>query len=346
MTEQIRIAVLPGDGIGPEVIREASLVLRAAAQAEGIRIELIEGLLGGVAIQACGVPLPEETMELVRGSSAVLAGAVGGPAWDSLPERLNPGLGGMLRLRRELDLFANLRPVVSLPGASPFLDILLVREATGGAYFSMPRGRAAAEEVRAFDTIMYSEAQITRVIRVAADLAESRSGRLASIDKANVLESSRLWREVAERELAGWDIEVEHLYVDNAAYQLARDPSRFDVIVTENMFGDILSDQLAGALGSLGLLPSAGLGTGTFGLYEPVHGSAFDITEHDVANPIGAIRSAAMLLRHSLGAIAAARRIDDACTAVLSEGFGTRDTHPIHDVGTRELTRRILERMR
>lgn len=326
MAEPKKIVVLAGDGIGPEVTDVAARVLREAAARHGIPIELQPALLGGAALTATGVPLPEETLSAIDGAAAILAGAVGGPDWDDLPAALNPGLGGMLRLRKDFDLYANLRPAVSLPGSARPIDVLLVREAVGGAYFSQPRGREPGRDGRrAFDTIAYTEHEVRRVIRIAARIAESRRGTIASVDKANVLESSRLWREVAHEELQGSGLQVSHLYVDNAAYQLARDASRFDVIVTENMFGDILSDQLAGIVGSLGAAPSASLGEGAFGLYEPVHGSAPDIAGTGTANPLAAILSAALLLRHSLGAEPAARTVEAASDRVLARGFGTPD---------------------
>ena len=345
MRERKRIVLLGGDGIGPEVTEIAAAILLEGAVRHGVQLDLQPALLGGAAITATGVPLPAATLSAIDGAAAILAGAVGGPAWDHLPAALNPGLGGMLRLRKDFDLYANLRPAVSLPGSRRPLDVMLVREAVGGAYFSEPRGRVSGREGRrAFDTIAYTEHEVRRVIRIAARIAESRRGVIASVDKANVLESSRLWREVAHEELRGSGLQVSHLYVDNAAYQLARDASRFDVIVTENMFGDILSDQLAGIVGSLGAAPSASLGEGAFGLYEPVHGSAPDIAGTGTANPLAAIRSAALLLRHSLQCEGAAREIEAASDHVLARGFGTADLPQVRTVvSTREFGALVLE---
>lgn len=328
----MRIGVLPGDGIGPEVTVVAVDLLTACSERHGLGLEFRTGLLGGSAIEATGAPLPEETLELCAESDALLVGAVGGPAWDSLPAEQNPGLGGLLRLRRELGLFANLRPAVTPPLSSgrraaldraPEVDVLLVREATGGAYFSPERGR---DGDRAWDTIEYGAHEVRRIVRVAARLAQTRSGRLASVDKANVLESSRLWREVAIETLAEFpDLEIRHLYVDNVAMQLVLRPGDFDVVVTENLFGDILSDELAGLVGSLGFLPSASLRGDRFGLYEPVHGSAPQLAGTGRANPVAAIRSAAMLLRYSAGRADAADELDAAVDETLRAGVLTTD---------------------
>lgn len=330
-----RIAVLPGDGIGPEVTREAVRVLEAVAGHAGLNLTFTEALLGGCAIEETGTPLPAETRELCQASDALLVGAVGGEKWDSLPGERNPGLGGLLRLRRELDLFANLRPGLTyLPDESPVrdadVDILLVREAVGGLYFSPDRGRRTDDGVEAaWDTMDYTAEQVRRIAVVAFELAAARGGRLASVDKANVLESSKLWREVVNAVAKDHpQVSVEHLYVDNCAMQLVLRPNTFDVIVTENLFGDILSDQIAGIVGSLGLLPSGSLRGDRFGLYEPVHGSAPDIAGTGAANPAAAILSAAMLLRHSLGHDEAAGWIEQAVGSVLRAGTRTRDLAP------------------
>lgn len=332
MAEQRTIGILAGDGIGPEVVAVATEVLLVVSEQAGLGLRLETGLLGGCAIEARGTPLPAETIRICEKSGAVLVGAVGGPLWDHLPGRQNPGLGGLLKLRQDFGLFANLRPGISYVqdqlrvGTEP-VDILLVREAIGGAYFSPRRGRETRNgQVCAYDTMDYTTQQVQDIVRMAATLARSRSGRLASVDKANVLESSRLWREVATQTLREFpDVEVEHLYVDNCAMQLVLRPSSFDVIVTENLFGDILSDEIAGIVGSLGLLPSASIRDDRWGLYEPVHGSAPGIAGQDKANPVAAILSAAMLLRYSFGLDEQAAQIERACLAVLSSGVRTVD---------------------
>ncbi|MDD1475381.1 MULTISPECIES: 3-isopropylmalate dehydrogenase [Micrococcaceae] len=336
-----RIGVLPGDGIGPEIVEAAVDVLKLVSEQQDLGLEFETGLLGGCAIEEKGTPLPEDTIRICKDSEAVLVGAVGGPKWDQLPDDQNPGPGGLLRLRRDFNLFANLRPGISyLPdqlrvGSEP-VDIMLVREAVGGAYFSPRKGREEIDgELTAFDTMEYTATQIRDIVRVAAQLARSRGGRLTSVDKANVLESSRLWREVAIETLQEFpDVEVEHLYVDNCAMQLILRPSTFDVIVTENLFGDILSDEIAGIVGSLGLMPSGSLRHDRWGLYEPVHGSAPGIAGLGIANPTATILSAAMLLRHSLGLAEAAAAIENACIEVMSSGVRTadlaiRDTEPV-----------------
>lgn len=329
---EARIGVLAGDGIGPEVTAEAVRVLQAIAGQAGLRLTFGYGLLGGCAIDETGSPLPEETLALCKSSDALLVGAVGGPRWDSLPAERNPGPGGLLRLRRDLDLYANLRPGLTyLPEASPLrapeVDILLVREAVGGLYFSPDRGRQQQGGTdTAWDTMAYTAEQVHRIAVLAFDLAVGRGGRLASVDKANVLESSRLWREIVIEVAADYpEVTVEHLYVDNCAMQLVLRPGQFDVLVTENLFGDVLSDQIAGLVGSLGLLPSGSLRGDGFGLYEPVHGSAPDLAGRGVANPAAAILSAAMLLRHSLGHDEPATRIENAVKAVLHSGIRPPD---------------------
>ncbi|WP_199434773.1 3-isopropylmalate dehydrogenase [Qaidamihabitans albus] len=340
--DNVLIGVLPGDGIGPEVTREAVRVLEAIAKGSGLDLTVAEGLLGGCAIEQTGRPLPDETWELCQRSDALLVGAVGGEKWDSLPPDQNPGLGGLLRLRRELDLYANLRPGISyLPDLSPLrscdVDVLLVREAVGGLYFSPHRGRRReADGDVAYDTMEYSAAQVRRIATLACRLAAERGGRLTSVDKANVLESSQLWREVMGEVAARFpSVEVEHLYVDNCAMQLVLRPGDFDVVVTENLFGDILSDELAGIVGSLGLLPSGSLRDDRFGLYEPVHGAAPDIAGLGKANPAAAILSAAMLLRHSLGLDREATLVERAVITLLRRGVRTPDiAHGVEAVST------------
>ena len=333
---QARIVLLPGDGIGPEVTAEAVKVLRAVAETRRHTFAFEEVLFGSAAIQATGDPLPSETLEACRKVDAILLGAVGGPQWDELPPDRRPE-AGLLRLRKALDLFANLRPVRAFPGlvgASPLraevvrgTDMLIVRELTGGLYFGEPRGRSTRDGRRvAVDTLPYSEDEIARVAHVAFKTARGRRRRVTSIDKANVLHSARLWREVVTevaREYPG--ITCDHMLVDSAAMQLIRQPSAFDVIVTENMFGDILSDEAAGLVGSLGFLPSASLGAAGPSLYEPVHGTAPDITGRGIANPIGAILSAAMLLRHALHLSNEADAVGQAVERVLASGARTAD---------------------
>jgi 3-isopropylmalate dehydrogenase len=340
---QATIAVLPGDGIGPEVTAQAVRVLRSVAGRGGHRLVLREAPIGGCAIDAMGSPLPEETLALCREADAVLLGAVGGPKWDA-PDALVRPEQGLLRLRKALGLYANLRPVrlhPELVAASPLrperlagVDLLVVRELTGGIYFGEKRREnAGGGEERALDTCVYTTGEIERVVRAAARLARGRRGRVASVDKANVLETSRLWREVTTRVMREEfpDLELEHVLVDACAMHLINRPAEFDVIVTENMFGDILTDEASMLAGSLGVLPSASLGEpqpgqrAQLGLYEPIHGSAPGIAGQDLANPLGAILSAAMLLRHSLGWEVEAAAVEAAVSRVISEGLRTRD---------------------
>ncbi len=331
-----RIAVLPGDGIGPEITKQAAAVLSVAADRRGFAVEMAEAPIGGCAIDDCGKPLPQETIDLCKRSDAVLLGAVGGPAWDSLPGEIRPEKG-LLDIRRELGLFANLRPALIYPALrakSPLkdavlgdsLDILIVRELTGGIYFGEHGRREVNGSPAAYDTEQYTTAEIERILLMAFELANKRRKRLCSVDKANVLESSRLWRETADR-LAGRypDVQLSHMYVDNAAMQLVRAPRQFDTIVTSNLFGDILSDEASQITGSIGMLPSASLGGGSLGLYEPIHGSAPDIAGKGVANPIASILSVAMMLRHSLAQPEAADDIEKAVGKVLSSGKRTAD---------------------
>jgi 3-isopropylmalate dehydrogenase len=333
-----KIVLLPGDGIGPEVVAEARAVLDAVAAGRGHEIEYQEHLVGGSAIDATGSALPDATLEACRRADAVLLGAVGGPKWDDPRAKVRPE-DGLLGLRHGLGLYANLRPVRAYPAlmaASPVkadrlagVDILVVRELTGGLYFGRPRLREETDggaHVRAIDTLVYTDEEIRRVVKLAFRLAGGRRQLVTSVDKANVLESSRLWRQVATEVGARFPgIKLEHQLVDSTAMRLIAWPNRFDVVVTENMFGDILTDEIAVLSGSLGLLPSASLGEGTLGLYEPVHGSAPDIAGKGVANPIGAILSVAMLLRHSLGLEAEASAVEYAVGAAIAGGARTPD---------------------
>jgi 3-isopropylmalate dehydrogenase len=351
------IAVLAGDGIGPEIVAQAVRVLKEVAGRFGQAFRFEEALVGGIAYDETGHPLPPETLALCKRADAILFGAVGGPKWDSVqPPSLRPELGALLPLRKELGLFANLRPArlyPTLASASALkeelvsggLDILVVRELTGGIYFGDPKGRTD-EGRRAVDTCVYSAEEIERIARVGFESARKRGRRLCSVDKANVLETSRLWRETVTRIGAEYaDVELSHMLVDNCAMQLIRDPRQFDVIVTENMFGDILSDEASMLTGSLGMLPSASLGQGTTGLYEPIHGSAPDITGKGVANPLATILSAAMLLRYSLGLEEAARTIERAVEKTLAAGYRTADiARPGEQtVGTEAMGDRVLE---
>jgi 3-isopropylmalate dehydrogenase len=326
------IAVLPGDGIGPEVTRAAVRVLRRALEAVDVRLETVEAAIGGAAIDAVGEPLPAATLAACRGAAAALLGAVGGPAWDHVRGADRPE-AGLLRIRKELGLWANVRPVRPRPalfGRAPLradlldgVDLVFVRELTSGIYF----GDKLEGDQRAHDVCAYTREEIERVVRRAATMARARSGRLTSVDKANVMATSRLWRATAERvvreEFA--DVTLEHVLVDAMAMHLVQQPARFDVVVTENLFGDVLSDEASVLAGSLGMLPSASLGVGGFGLYEPVHGSAPDLAGQDVANPCGAIESAAMLARHSLDQPEVAAAIERAVDVALADGWRTRD---------------------
>ena len=331
-----KLTLLKGDGIGPEIVREAVKVLDAAAARYGFALSYTDALMGGCAIDASGTPLPEETVAACKQSDAVLLGAVGGYKWDTLPGNQRPE-AGLLGIRSALGLFANLRPAKiygPLKDACPLrpsivgddMDLLVVRELTGGIYFGR-RGRDSVDGAEsAYDTERYSVPEVERIARVAFDTARRRRGLVHSVDKANVLESSRLWRETVIRVAEEYpDVELRHLYVDNAAMQLVRDPRQFDVIVTSNMFGDILSDEASQIAGSIGMLPSASLGEGTRGLYEPIHGSAPDIAGQDVANPLATILSAAVRLRYYLAETAAADAIEKAVETVLSKGLRTPD---------------------
>ena len=330
------VLLLPGDGIGPEVTREARRVLECAAARHGATLALSEAPIGGVSIDHRNTPLAEDVLAQARASRAVLLGAVGGPRWDDLPVGRRPE-SGLLRLRRELDLFANLRPAAVFPalvGASTLrpeivagIDLLVVRELTGGIYFGEPRGVLSGCDLRAArNTMVYDEREIARVTRVACDAARLRRRHLTHVHKANVLETSQLWVEVVNEVARDYpDLEVAHQLVDSCAMLLVREPRRFDVILTANLFGDILSDEAAMITGSLGMLPSASLGAGGVGLYEPVHGSAPDIAGRDRANPLAAILSVALLLEHSLAQPDAAREVREAVTAVLAADHRTAD---------------------
>jgi 3-isopropylmalate dehydrogenase len=341
----MKIAILAGDGIGSEIMAEAVKVLKALT-GEGLELELEPAPFGGAGYDAHGDPLPEPTLRLAKAADAVLCGAVGGPQYDMLPRAQRPEQG-ILRIRKELGLFANLRPAVLFPelvGASTLkpevvsgLDVMIVRELTGDIYFGEPRGRRvnARREREGFDTMLYSEPEIRRIARVGFATAMKRGRKLCSVDKENVLETSRFWREVVSD--VGKDfpqVALTHMYVDNAAMQLVRTPKQFDVIVTGNMFGDILSDEASMLTGSIGMLPSASLDERSKGLYEPVHGSAPDIVGKNLANPLAMILSSAMMLRYTFNQDAAAQRIEDAVKRVLAQGLRTTD---IHESGARRV---------
>ena len=346
-----KIAVLPGDGIGPEVVAEAVKVLERLRREFGLKIEMETALVGGAAYDAQGKPLPEATLKLAQAADAVLLGAVGGPKYDELPRALRPEKA-LLGLRSELKLFANLRPAILYPqlaSASTLkpeivagLDILIVRELTGDIYFGEPRGvrTLANGERQGFNTMVYAEHEVARVARVAFDAARKRRKKICSVEKANVLETSGLWREVVVRVARDYpDIELSHMYVDNAAMQLVRAPKQFDVIVTGNIFGDILSDEAAMLTGSIGMLPSASLDAANKGMYEPIHGSAPDIAGKGVANPLATILSVAMMLRYTLNEAALAARVEKAVSNVLDQGLRTGDiyTEGTKKVGTKEM---------
>ncbi len=346
-----KILVLPGDGIGPEIIAEAVKVLNLANEKYSLGFELVEGELGGAAIDKHGVPLADSTLELAKQVDAVLLGAVGGPKWDNIEKSIRPERG-LLKIRSELGLFGNLRPAILYPqlaDASSLkpevvsgLDILIVRELTGGIYFGSPRDTITLEngERKAFDTLPYSESEIRRIAKVGFDMARLRGKKLCSVDKANVLESSRLWREVVEEVAKDYpDVELSHMYVDNAAMQLVRAPKQFDVIVTDNLFGDILSDEASMLTGSIGMLPSASLDSNNKGMYEPCHGSAPDIAGKGLANPLATILSVSMMLRYTFDQAAAADAIELAVSKVLDQGLRTGDimSEGMRQVGTAEM---------
>ncbi|QQE65147.1 3-isopropylmalate dehydrogenase [Leptolyngbya sp. BL0902] len=337
MTSSYRITLLPGDGIGPEIMAVAVDVLKAVGRQMDLSFEFEEALIGGAAIDATGEPLPQATLDTCKGSDAVLLAAIGGYKWDNLPRHQRPETG-LLALRAGLGLFANLRPATILPqlvDASSLkrevvegVDIMVVRELTGGIYFGTPKGLFETEtgEKRGVNTMAYTDSEIDRIGKVAFETAQKRRGQLCSVDKANVLEVSQLWRDRITAMAADYpDVTLSHLYVDNAAMQLIRWPKQFDTIVTGNLFGDILSDAAAMLTGSIGMLPSASLGADGPGVYEPVHGSAPDIAGQDKANPLAQVLSAAMMLRYGLDQPAAADRIEQAVNTVLDQGYRTGD---------------------
>ena len=337
MSKHYRITLLPGDGIGPEIMAVAVDGLKTVGAQTGLEFTFQEALLGGAAIDATGVPLPADTLERCKNSDAVLLAAIGGYKWDTLPNDVRPERG-LLGLRAGLELFANLRPAQILPqlvDASSLkreivegVDIMVIRELTGGIYFGQPRGIFTTEtgEKRGVNTMVYCESEIERIGRVAFEAARKRNKRLCSVDKSNVLEVSQLWRDRITQLAAEYpDVELTHLYVDNAAMQLVRSPKQFDTIVTGNLFGDILSDAAAMLTGSIGMLPSASLGASGPGLFEPVHGSAPDIAGQDKANPLAQVLSAAMMLRYGLNEPDAAARLEAAVLTVLDQGYRTGD---------------------
>ncbi len=354
----LKVAVLKGDGIGPEIVEATLQVLKEIEELFGIRFEFREALIGGVAIEKTGTPLPEETLELCKESDAVLLGAVGGPRWDNLPTDKRPEKG-LLRIRKELDLYANLRPAKvwdPLIDSSPLkaevvqgTDMLVVRELTGDVYYGEPRGIYKEDGKRVgVNTMRYTEDEIRRVVKKAFEIARKRKKKLTSVDKSNVLEVSGLWRDVVEEVAQDYpDVELEHLYVDNCAMQLVRRPSSFDVIVTGNIFGDILSDEAGVVVGSLGMLPSASVGD-KYALYEPVHGSAPDIAGKGIANPIATILSASMMLKYSFGMDKASELVDKAVEGALEEGYRTPDIYSegTKKVGTLEMTNAIIQKLR
>ncbi len=359
MSEVYKIAVLPGDGIGPEVMSEARKVLDRVAEKEGLTFEIEEKLVGGAAIDATGGPLPEDTIAACEAADAILFGSVGGPKWENLPPDIQPERGALLPLRKHFGLFANLRPAVCFPAlthASPVkedriaggFDVLCVRELTGGIYFGQPKGIEERDGERtAIDTMVYSKSEIARIAHVAFSAAQKRDKRITSIDKANVLQNGILWRETVEEVAKDYpDVTLDHLYVDNAAMQLIARPRDFDVVLAPNLFGDILSDEMAMIAGSLGMLSSASLGESKgeglyFGMYEPSGGSAPDIAGQGIANPIAQILSAAMMLKFSFGLGEAADAIEAAVKAVIDEGYRTGDIYTGDDdqkkVGTVEM---------
>ncbi|KZY59152.1 3-isopropylmalate dehydrogenase [Oleiphilus sp. HI0071] len=332
-----KVLLLPGDGIGPEIVAEAERVLDLVNKKLGLGLETDHALVGGSAIDADGVPLPDSTLQKAKQADAILLGAVGGPKWDQLDMAIRPEKG-LLGLRSNLELFGNLRPAILYPqlaSASTLkpevvsgLDILIVRELTGGIYFGQPRGVRTLEngERQGFNTYVYAESEIKRIAKVAFEAAQKRNGKLCSVDKANVLEVTVLWREILDGMAKDYpDVELSHMYVDNAAMQLVRAPKQFDVMVTGNMFGDILSDAAAMLTGSIGMLPSASLDENNKGMYEPCHGSAPDIAGQGIANPLATILSVAMMLRYSLSENKAADLIEDAVSKVLDQGLRTAD---------------------
>ena len=355
-----KILILPGDGIGPEIVAEAVNVLNCLRADFGLDVDLDEALVGGSAYDAAGHPLPDATLELAKEADAILLGAVGGPKWESLDISVRPEKG-LLGLRSELGLFANLRPAILYPqlaDASTLkpevvsgLNLMIVRELTGGIYFGQPRGVRNLEsgEKEGYNTLIYKESEVERILHVAFDIAQKRDRRVCSVDKANVLECTELWREVAIRVGGDYpDTELSHMYVDNAAMQLVKAPKQFDVMVTTNMFGDILSDAAAMLTGSIGMLPSASLDESRKGMYEPIHGSAPDIAGQGVANPLATILSVAMMLRYSLDEAGLAGRIEKAVDKVLDQGLRTPDIYSDGAVkaGTSEMGEAVVTALR
>ncbi len=349
-----KIAVLKGDGIGPEVTTEAIKVLDKVAYCFGLTFEYEEGLIGGCAYDAVDDPLPEQTIDICKASDGVLLGAVGGSKWDNLPGDKRPETG-LLRIRKELKLYANIRPAVLFPSlvaacplapsiASRGIDIAVVRELTGGIYFGEKGRRQTDDGIEAYDIAKYSELEIRRIAVVAFNLAMKRGKNVISIDKANVLESCKLWREVVAEVAKDYpEVSVRNMLVDNAAMQLVKDPSQFDVVLADNMFGDILSDEAAMITGSIGILPSSSMGDGTLGLYEPIHGSAPDIAGKNIANPIAAVLSAAMMLRYSFGYEDAATSIENAVNTVLESGYRTADLDSSNPISCSDMGDRIRD---
>jgi 3-isopropylmalate dehydrogenase len=354
----MKIAILPGDGIGPEIINQAKRVLQTL-RSDGLSLEWELGAIGGAGYESSKDPLPEDTINLTKAADAVLLGAVGGPKYDSLPRAMRPEQG-LLRIRKELGLFANLRPAVVFPelaSASSLkselvegLDLMILRELTGDIYFGQPRGRRQTEsgEDEGFDTMRYSVSEIERIARVAFDIAQKRNGKLCSVDKANVLDTSILWREVVTKISEEYPtVELTHMYVDNAAMQLVREPKQFDVLLTGNIFGDILSDEASMLTGSIGMLPSASMDVNRKGLFEPIHGSAPDISGKNLANPLATILSVSMMLKYTFNEVEASQRVESAVKSVLSQGFRTPDIYQAGSkrVGTKEMGDAVIEAM-
>ncbi len=356
MNKKHQIAVLPGDGIGPEVVREGIKIFTAIAERYGFSFELQEGIIGGAAIDKYGEPLPQSSLDLAKNADAVILGAVGGPKWENLDYKIRPERA-LLGLRDKLELYANLRPAkvfTTLINASSLkrevienTDIMIVRELVGGIYFGKPKGVEKLEDgnEKGVNTLVYTTPEIKRIAKIAFEVASKRKKKVLSVDKANVLESTELWRKVVTGVHADYqDIELSHMYVDNCAMQLVKDPKQFDVIVTTNMFGDILSDEAAMLTGSIGMLPSASLG-GNNGMYEPIHGSAPDIAGQDIANPIATIMSIAMMFKYSFGMDEVSEIIESAVEKILQNGFRTKDIMDNSGklVGTKEMGDLILK---
>jgi len=351
-----KILLIAGDGIGPEIVGAAEQVLGALQARFGFNCEIEHALMGGCAIDAHGTALPDVTLDMARASDAILLGAVGGPKWDKVERAIRPERG-LLKLRSELDLFCNLRPAVLFPALADAstlksevvsgLDIMIIRELTSGIYFGQPRGIETMPDGkrRGFNTLTYTEDEISRIARRGFEIARQRGKKLCSVDKANVLEVTELWREIVQNMAAEYpDVEVSHMYVDNAAMQLVRAPKQFDVLVTDNMFGDILSDLASMLTGSIGMLPSASLNAENKGMYEPIHGSAPDIAGKNVANPLATILSASMMMRYTLGEAALADTVEAAVARVLEQGLRTADiaTAGCRTVGTRDMGAAVI----